>query len=382
MSAQDSPLERYRRDLQSAAYRYDPAQEKVVHYAQALYQAWLGRGDGSRRGFWSRLFAGGKPPVKGLYIWGGVGRGKTYILDRLYQALPTGRKSRVHYHQFMQNIHRVMQQFRTRPDPLELVAQHVAADIDALFVDEFHVEDITDAMLLAGLLRGLFRHGLTLVTTSNIHVDRLYQDGLQRERFLPAIALLKQHLHVVELAAGADYREQGRSAGLDAQERYLSDTLKQRGVVEADCCKRLLVNQRVIHARVVHGRLAWFEFDELCDTPRSVADYIELARRFDEIIVTGIPVFDDSNESAGLRFVRMIDAFYDQHVKLVYWLPVPVKQLYQGRMTAFQFQRTLSRLTEMASAHYQQSHQSSETPAGLESRLTCQQSRRFNRDKD
>ncbi len=352
MSVQDSPLDCYRQDLQSAGYHYDPAQEKVVHYAQALYQAWLAR-DRRRRGFWSRWFAA-RTPVKGLYIWGGVGRGKTYLLDRLYRTLPTARKTRVHFHQFMQDIHAAMQPLRSCPDPLELVAQQVVDKVDALFIDEFHVEDITDAMLLAGLLQGLFRRGLTLVTTSNIHVDRLYRDGLQRDRFLPAIALLKKHLHVIELEQGTDYRGQVRPLSSDAQEQALRDFLEQRGVPVSDHGKRLMVNRREIQARAVHHRLAWFDFDALCETPRSVADYIELAQRFDEIVVTGIPVFDECNESAALRFVRMIDAFYDQHVRLVYQLPVPVEQLYQGRAAAFQFQRTLSRLLEMGSSRYQQ----------------------------
>lgn len=345
-----SPLKRYQRDIKKRDHVYDPAQERIVHYAQSLWQAWPDRKPDKKglRGWFSKT----KLPVKGLYIWGGVGRGKTYILDLLYCSLPTERKVRVHFHQFMLDIHASLRRLSNVENPLQLVAKQSKEKVDIIFLDEFHVSDIADAMLLAGLLESFFASGITLVTTSNIHTNNLYRDGLQRKRFLPAIELINKHTDVLELSDGVDYRKGVEVITGDRQEEILKIKLAQLTILPDDYNKVLVVNNRKIVARMSMHQVAWFDFNELCNTPRSAADYLVLAKMYNEIIVSDIPVFSESNEDAALRFIHLIDALYDLHVKLIYTLSGSLADLYQGRLLTDPFKRTVSRLTEMVSDHY------------------------------
>ncbi|MDE2149697.1 MAG: AFG1 family ATPase [Gammaproteobacteria bacterium] len=350
-----SPRARYRRDLASGDFVADPAQLRAVEALETLHRELL---DKRPRARWlsSRLQW---PPVGGLYLWGGVGRGKSHLMDNFYQSLPFSRKKRTHFHRFMLEVHQRRRHFPDTLDPLLRVADEIAERVRVLCFDEFQVDDIGDAMILSRLLEGLFGHGVTLVTTSNVAPQDLYRDGLQRERFLPAIALLQRQCRVLELDGGTDYRLRR----LHPAEVYLvphnatNETRLQR------CFERLaphgfkvgvdlVVNHRPIPARRATDGIAWFDFKALCATARSSADYVELARIHHTLIVTGVPQFDDDHPDWARRFINLIDELYDRGVKLFVAAAVPAERLYRGRRRPFEFQRTVSRLIEMRSQEY------------------------------
>ncbi len=298
-------------------------------------------------------------PITGLYLWGGVGRGKTYVMDWFVDELPMAGKRRLHFHHFMREIHEGLAGLPRQPNPLEVLADQICSEMRVLCLDEFVVTDITDAMILDGLLRALLRHGVTLVTTSNTHPDELYRHGLQRQRFLPAIELLKTHTQVYELDGGTDYRlrtlEQAgvyfltTDAATDAgMERYFHQLTA--GHVEK--ARSLQVNHRLIPLVRLGKDVAWFDFRALCDTPRATADYIEIAREFHTVLISDIPLLTDQYFSAARRFLHLVDEFYDRRVKLVVSAAVPLGELYAGGLNDFPFERLLSRLTEMQSHDY------------------------------
>lgn len=298
-------------------------------------------------------------PIRGLYFWGGVGRGKTYLMDAFYEALPFERKLRAHFHRFMQRVQRELKLLSGEKNPLQLIARRLAAETRVICFDEFFVSDIADAMILGGLFQGLFSHGVTLVATSNIEPDGLYKDGLQRARFLPAIALLKQHTLVLNVDGGTDYRlrtlEQAElyhsplDAEADAGLRRSFEALAPEPGREDQV---LEVEGRSIRARRVADDVAWFDFAELCDGPRSQNDYIELAREFHAVLVGNIPQLNENRDDQARRFINLVDEFYDRNVKLVLAAAVPLADLYTGTRLAFEFERTRSRLLEMQSREY------------------------------
>ena len=297
-------------------------------------------------------------PIRGLYLWGGVGRGKTLLMDLFYDSLPFQDRRRLHFHHFMSHVHRDLKALSGTSNPLEAVASSIAAETSVLCFDEFLVEDIADAMLLGGLLAGLFSRGVCLVATSNTRPAELYREGLQRSRFLPAIALLEEHVQVLHLATGADYRlrtlEQASiyhcpldESAQRALARYFADLSAglERPQPTLEVCGRQL------EARKLAGNVAWFDFAELCDAPRSSADYIELARRFHTLLVEGVPCFHDRDDQAR-RFISLVDELYERRVKLVLSAAVPLAELYsRGRLGAA-FERCRSRLLEMQSHDY------------------------------
>lgn len=355
-----TPLERYRRDLETPGFRYDPAQEQAVNRLQSLYQR-LQRPQ-PRPGLWARLR--GRPwlePERGLYFWGGVGRGKTYLMDNFFESLPFEKKLRVHFHRFMRRVHRELKAQAGQKNPLERVAATVAAEARVICFDEFFVSDITDAMILAGLLDGLFRRGVTLVATSNIEPAGLYKDGLQRDRFLPAIALLEQHTEVVNVDGGIDYRlralEQAElyytplGEGAQAALERAFARLCPAGA-EVSCQTRLEIEGRDLVAERVADDVAWFTFEQLCDGPRSQNDYIELAREFHTVIISDVPQLGRGRDDQARRFINLVDEFYDRQVKLVLSAAVPLPDLYAGGRLTFEFERTQSRLLEMRSHDY------------------------------
>ena len=313
-----------------------------------------------RRGLLDRLIARpapGKPPIPGLYLWGGVGRGKTYLMDWFCGSLGVAGARRIHFHHFMRDVHDAMSRLPSQPDPLEVIADQWRRTVRILCLDEFVVTDIADAMILHRLLRALFARGVTLVATSNTKPDALYRNGLQRQLFLPAIELLKAHTQVFELNGPVDYRlrelTQGGVyfVGGEAEARlaeHFDHLTGGHGTLDQD----FSVNGRSFPVRRVGPDVAWFTFQDLCATPRSVADYIEIAKLFHTVLISGLPVLGPRHEAAARRFVHLIDEFYDRRVKLVMAAEAPIAQLYPGGLIDFPFERVQSRLLEMQTLTY------------------------------
>jgi len=350
-----SPRQRYAADLQRDDFSRDPAQGQAVDALQAVYDALLAKPPRRRFGR-SRLLW---PKVKGLYLWGGVGRGKTYLMDAFFAALPFTRKQRTHFHRFMLEVQHKLKHYKNEQDPLIRVADEIAARVRVLCFDEFHVSDIADAMILGRLFDGLFARGVTLVATSNVAPDDLYRDGLQRERFVPAIDLLKRNTRVLNVDGGVDYRLRALHAAPlylhpddDAAEAQLARHFNAvaSGPVQDDIDINL--HNRSIPAQRVAEGVAWFEFHALCEGPRGSADYVELARLNHTVLLSGVPRIGLEQENAGRRFINLVDEFYDRGVKLIIAAAAAPEDLYEGKRLAFEFERTVSRLIEMQSEEY------------------------------
>jgi len=297
--------------------------------------------------------------VKGLYIWGDVGRGKTFLMDLFFDSLEIEKKRRIHFHRMMRDVHDRLRRLDDIDDPLDQVAADIAAETQVLCFDEFFVSDIADAMILGRLLEGLFSRGVTLVTTSNTRPEELYKDGLQRQRFLPAIASLCQHTEVIQLDSDTDYRLRLlEKAGTyltpddDAADKRLRYFFDGSATSEVRHQQELDINGRSITALRCAKGIAWFDFAELCDGPRSQADYIELARWYPSVILSGVPTLDALREDEARRFIALVDEFYDRRVKLIISAAARAEALYQGTKLSFEFARTVSRLIEMQSAEY------------------------------
>jgi cell division protein ZapE len=299
-------------------------------------------------------------PLRGLWLWGGVGRGKTFLMDQFFDELPLPAKRREHFHRFMQSVHAGLRRHHDTPSPLERVAADIARETRVLCFDEFTVSDVADALILGALLDALFGHGVTLVATSNLPPARLYEGGLQRQRFLPSIALIERHCRVQELDGGTDYRlhRLERAAlflgpGEAHAERRLAEEFERIADSAVDRNARIEVNGRTIRARREAGDLAWFDFHELCEGPRAAPDYIEIARCYHSVFVSGVPLLDAARDDAARRFITMVDEFYDRGVKLFLSAAADAPDgLYRGERLAFEFRRTASRLQEMQGRAY------------------------------
>ena len=355
MSPKPSPLQHYQNLTRQGDFEPDPAQVSIV---EALDDLWHALQRQRRPGVLDRIRRQRPEVVRGLYIWGGVGRGKTWLMDLFYEHLPVRRKQRVHFHRFMQRVHNDLKQLGNVSDPLPRIAADWSRGCSVLCLDEFFVSDIADAMLLGGLFENLFNNGVTLVTTSNIPPDELYRDGLQRAKFLPAIDLLKDHNRVIELPGDTDYRlrilEQSEifHYPLDEMaERVMTESF-DRMAAECELNHDLDINGRNFHARRRGDGIIWFEFEELCGKPRGAIDYIEIARAFNTVVLSNMPQLGKQDSDAARRFITMVDEFYDRNVKLLISAQAPIRELYRGRMLEFEFERTASRLTEMQSREY------------------------------
>lgn len=298
-------------------------------------------------------------PLPGVYLWGGVGRGKTMLMDLFYDSLPAQIGERSHFYRFMRQVHAELRKIRSRADPLDTVADRLAARIRVLCLDEFFVSDIADAMILAGLFAGLFRRGVTLVATSNIAPQDLYPDGLQRQRFLPAIELIQRHLEVVHLDGGVDYRLRQLEQAPTYLNCKLPDTalqMQQRFAALAGAgaggTTTLTVENRHIKAQAIGPGMLWFEFKDICEGPRSQNDYIELARLYHTVFISNVPEFTRSNENAARRFIMLIDEFYDRNVNVVISAAAAPGALYRGERLQMEFLRAASRLVEMQTQPY------------------------------
>jgi cell division protein ZapE len=355
-----------RREYETALARHhylpDPAQLHAVDRLGDLARRLHRRGT-RRNGRVASLLmrALRQPPVaaeRGLYLWGGVGRGKTFLMD-LFHAHAGVPARREHFHRFMKDVHERLRRLRDLQDPLDVVAEEMTRNTSVLCLDELFVTDIADAMLLAGLFQGLFARGTALVVTSNAPPRDLYRDGLQRQRFLPAIALLERHTEVLNVDAGQDYRLRQLEQAplyLDARDPDASVQMERRYAELADDAAggagTIAVEGRAIPYVAATDEVIWFDFDALCDGPRSQADYIEIARDYHTVLVTGVPVFDVTVENQARRFIALVDEFYDRGVKLVLSAAAPPDQLYRGERLCFEFERTRSRLAEMQAHEY------------------------------
>jgi len=368
MQAQ-SPLSRYQRLLAAGEYQADEVQRQAVTQLDYIYQALqqipaVSAPAGGLRGKLSRLLGKSSEtakqrPVQGLYMWGGVGRGKTWLMDMFFHSLPGDRKLRLHFHRFMLRVHEELTELQGQENPLEIIADGFKAQTDVLCFDEFFVSDITDAMLLATLLQALFARGITLVATSNIPPDDLYRNGLQRARFLPAIDLINEYCDVMNVDAGIDYRLRTLTQAhlyltpLDEQTRQTMDQMfvKLAGK-KGEAAPVLQINHRplqVIHA--VDGVLA-VDFHTLCEEARSQLDYIALSRLYHSVILYNVRVMGPLKENTARRFLALVDEFYERHVKLVIAAEASMFEIYQGERLKFEYQRCLSRLQEMQSEEY------------------------------
>mgnify|MGYP000550628766 CR=1 FL=1 len=357
-----SPLQRYLQDLEKEGFVKDAAQKMAVDKLQTLYECLIK--DEKQRtkqaSKWFNKFSKQQPkPVKGLYFWGGVGRGKTYLMDNFYESLPFERKMRIHFHRFMQRVHQELGTLTNQSDPLVVVAKRLSEEARIICFDEFFVSDIGDAMILAGLMGELFKNGVSLVCTSNIIPDGLYKNGLQRVRFLPAIELVKQHTEVVNVDGGNDYRlrtlEQAElfhhpldEAATINLEKYFRQLAVEAGSHDLE----LDINGRMLKAHRHADDVVWFDFKELCDGPRSQNDYIELAREFHAVIISNVPQMNVDTDDQARRFINMVDEFYDRSVKVIISAEAPIDELYLGGKLSFEFDRTESRLLEMQSHEY------------------------------
>ena len=354
-----------RRHAASQGIVLDAPQEAALEHFQRLAEDLVGLQE--LDSWFIRLLAR-RRVVKGLYLWGGVGRGKSFLMDAFFECAPVDAKRRQHFHRFMQQIHHRMRDLQGQEDPLILIARELARQVRLLCLDEFQVTDITDAMLMRRLLEGLFEQGVVLVTTSNLHPGDLYKHGLQREQFVPAIELLEQNLDLVNIDAGIDYRLRAlEQAGVyhhplgDTAEQRLEKTFGSIAREPGSSGVPLEIESRIIQARRVAGGIAWFEFAELCDGPRGQADYIELARRYHTILISNVRRLTPSILDITRRFTWLVDEFYDRKVKLIVSAEAPVTDLFVLADSGDAFLRTLnvsfvdrtvSRLIEMQTHEY------------------------------
>lgn len=356
-----SPLEKYNARLGEGQFQEDAAQAQVMALLDELYfrLSEVKTHEGIWQRFRSRLVSSTPDPLQGLYIWGGVGRGKTMMMDMFYDALPPERRLRMHFHRFMKRVHDGLKKHAGSVNPLVLVAGEFADETNVLCFDEFFVSDIGDAMILAELLQALFARGVTLVATSNVEPANLYANGLQRRRFLPAIDLLYTHSLVHHMPDGIDFRLRA----LEQAEIYHSplDTAAEESLAKSFASLapespqeqvNLTIEGRDIPVVKVADDVAWFEFAALCDGPRSQNDYIELAMIYHAVVLSNVPTLDASSENAARRFISLVDEFYDHGVKLIISAAAPILELYQGEKLRFEFERTQSRLLEMQSHEY------------------------------
>ncbi|EMM0836534.1 AFG1 family ATPase [Enterobacter ludwigii] len=363
-----SPVSRYQLALNEGTHQPDDVQREAVNRLDTIYQELTakpaeGEQSGGLKAALGRLLGKKEPqthaPVRGLYMWGGVGRGKTWLMDLFYLSLPGTRKQRLHFHRFMLRVHEELTALQGKSDPLEIVADRFKAETDVLCFDEFFVSDITDAMLLGGLMKALFARGITLVATSNIPPDELYRNGLQRARFLPAIDAIKQHCDIMNVDAGVDYRLRTLTQAHLWLSPLNDETTQQMdklwlalaGAKRAHA-PELEINHRPLQTLGVENQTLAVSFATLCVDARSQHDYIALSRLFHTVMLHNVPVMTPLMESEARRFIALVDEFYERHVKLVVSAEVPLYEVYKGERLKFEFQRCLSRLQEMQSEEY------------------------------
>jgi cell division protein ZapE len=354
----------YQQALDEHGFSSDPAQLEAVELLANVYKELCQQNPNGLLQTLARVpgltkLLDNPAPAKGTYLWGGVGRGKTFVMDVFFAALPFDDKLRFHFHRLMYRVHGRLKELAGETDPIEIVAEELAAQTRVICFDEFFVSEIGDAMILGKLLKGLFRRGVCLIATSNIPPDQLYRDGLQRQQFLPAIDLIKKHTTVVKLDNGNDYRlrvltqaeiwhsplDPAADQNLD---KYFTAIAPDAGTVG----QTMEVLGRDIQTRQRADGIAWFHFSALCDGPRSQNDYIEIARAFQTILLSNVPELTIEAENQARRFIALVDEFYDRRVKLIVSAAHPITEIYTGTRLSMEFRRTTSRLLEMQSTDY------------------------------
>lgn len=356
----DTPLSRYQTDLLSPEFEADASQKVAVENLQRLYDELLAQ-EPKKKSWLNKLGIAQDSirPVQGLYFWGGVGRGKTYLVDTFFECLPFERKLRMHFHRFMHRVHLERKELREQPDPLVIIGKQLASEARVLCFDEFVVNDVADAVILVKLMRVLFDEGVSLVATSNVEPKNLYLGGLQRDLFLPAIDMINEYTDIVNIDSGIDYRLRF----LDKAKIYFNPLDDEAAEGMQYNFDHLAPEPGLANATIeIEGReltsvrradgVIWFDFDELCDGPRSQNDYIELAVCFHSILLSKVPTMGRLQEDQARRFINLVDVLYDHSVKLIISAEVPVSELYTGTRVAFEFKRTMSRLQEMQSHDY------------------------------
>ncbi|TAK76756.1 MAG: cell division protein ZapE [Aquabacterium sp.] len=349
-------VELYEAELSSRGFHSDPAQLRAITALQRCYDEWVAYK--SRRSNTLAKMIRFPPLPRGVYMFGGVGRGKSFLMDCFFNAVPLQRKTRLHFHEFMREVHRELQDLKGTANPLEVLGKRISRRHRLICFDEFHVADVTDAMILHRLLDALFANRVSIVTTSNFHPDELYPNGLHRDRILPAIELLKEKLEVINVDNGTDYRRRTLEMArlyhtpLGAQaDAEMTATFEQ--LAEArDENPVLTIEHRTIQARRRNGGVVWFDFKTLCGGPRSQNDYLELANQFHTVLLSDVPQMPIRLASEARRFTWLVDVLYDRRVKLVISAEVPPEQLYTEGPLAHEFPRTVSRLNEMQSKEF------------------------------
>jgi cell division protein ZapE len=334
----------YQAELNARGYVADEAQLRAVAELERCASEWSGYKT-ARSSTFKKLFS--KPAIpRGVYMYGGVGRGKSFLMDCFFNAVPLQRKTRLHFHEFMREVHRELSELQGIANPLDELGKRMAKRFRLICFDEFHVSDVTDAMILHRVLESLAKHGVGMVTTSNFHPDGLYPGGLHRDRILPAIELIKQQMMVVNVDAGTDYRKRT----LEKLQLYQAAFTQLAEAHEESNILR--IESREIRAKKRAGGVVWFDFSTLCGGPRSQNDYLEIATQFHTVLLSDVPQMFVRHASEARRFTWLVDVLYDRRCKLVLSAAVPPEQLYTEGPLAHEFPRTISRLTEMQSAEF------------------------------
>ena len=346
----------YEQTLVERGYTADPAQLRAVASLQRCQDEWAAYK--ARRGnALTKMLV--RPPIpRGVYMHGGVGRGKSFLMDCFFQAVPLQRKTRLHFHEFMREVHRELQELKGTVDPLDELGRRISRRYRLICFDEFHIADVTDAMILHRLLVALFANRVSIVTTSNFRPDELYPHGLHRDRILPAIALLNRQLEVINVDDGTDYRQRTLEHVAfyltplgEAADRQLAAAFD--GLAEARDENPLLhIEHRELRALRRAGGVVWFDFRTLCGGPRSQNDYLEIAQQFHTVLLSNVPQMPPRFASEARRFTLLVDVLYDRRIKLILSAAVPAEQLYTEGPLVHEFPRTVSRLQEMRSAEY------------------------------
>lgn len=354
-----SPAERYANALASGQFLPDDAQAQAVHELDRVWQELINRYKASKKAF--RRFRRQTSP-RGVYMWGGVGRGKTWLMDQFYESIPFRRKTRMHFHHFMQYVHKELNKLSGQRNPLDIVADQIYKDAVVICFDEFFVSNVTDAMILSDLFQKLFTRGITLVATSNIAPDGLYKNGIHRDRFLPTIEMVKKHCVVLNVDAGVDYRLRVlKQAQLfktplnDENKQWIAERFHALTQTQLVSKEPININHRVVETLGHTEDVLWCEFSELCMKPRSPSDFIEIANIYNTVLVSNVPHLNDFLSEGTRRFIYLVDEFYDRGVKLLLTSADSIIEIYEGKKLAFEIERTRSRLLEMQSDDYLQS---------------------------
>lgn len=351
-----SPAERYAEALASGQFMADEAQAQAVQELDRVWKELLNRYKASKKAF--RRFRRQTSP-KGVYMWGGVGRGKTWLMDQFYESVPFRRKTRMHFHHFMQHVHKELNKLSGQRNPLEIVADQIYKDAVVICFDEFFVSNVTDAMILSDLFQKLFVRGVTLIATSNIAPDGLYKNGIHRDRFLPTIEMVKKNCTVLNVDAGVDYRlrvlkqaQLFKSPLSNEVQNWMSERFSALTHTQAHSQEPIVINNRIVETLGHTEDVLWCEFSELCFKPRSPADFIEIANIYNTVLVSNVPHLTDFLSEGTRRFIYLVDEFYDRGVKLLLTSQDSIIDIYQGEKLAFEIERTRSRLLEMQSDEY------------------------------